>query len=64
MNYKQFSTYDVQPNLKEKNKKKDEKQHSNLLVYPHIIMVLKTGTEKELEKKLITGFLVGPWSNR
>ena len=31
-------------------------------------MVLKTGTEKEPEKKLITGFLVGPrsdrWSNR
>ena len=23
-------------------------------------MVLKTGTKKELEKKLITGFLVGP----
>lgn len=37
-NYKQFSTYDFQPNLKEKNKKKDEKQHSNLLVYPHIIL--------------------------
>lgn len=35
-NYKHLTTYNVQPNLKEKNNKKDEKQHSNLLVYPHI----------------------------
>ena len=32
-NYKKLSNYNAQPNLKEKNREKDKKQHSNLTRY-------------------------------
>ena len=46
-----------------------EETFSHVIKLPTvIIMVLKTGTVKELENVLITGFMVGPrsdrWSNR
>ena len=45
------------------NKLRKSNAHKNSVEV--VIMVLKTGTVKEPENVLITGFMVGPrWSNR